>query len=67
MNGEEFLRSLKRDEVLRSIPVVVVSTDGTGKRVHRMRRLGARAYVIKPFQPEVLSRELEHILEVPYA
>jgi len=28
MNGEEFVRSMEADEMLRSIPVLVVSTDG---------------------------------------
>jgi two-component system, chemotaxis family, chemotaxis protein CheY len=65
MDGEEFLRVLTADELLRSIPVIVVSTDGTENRIARLTALGARGYVTKPFLPETLRAELEAVLEVP--
>ena len=64
MDGEQFVRELERDEMLRSIPVIVISTDGTEHRVHQMLALGARGYVKKPFLPETLRAELEHVLGV---
>jgi two-component system chemotaxis response regulator CheY len=64
MGGEQFVRQLEQDEMLRSIPVVVVSTDGTESRVHQMLTLGAKGYVKKPFLPETLRAELEHVLGV---
>jgi len=64
MNGEELVRRLEQDELTRSIPVVVVSTDSTDSRIHQMRLLGARGYVTKPFQPETLRDELERVLGV---
>ncbi len=67
MNGEEFVRRLEEDELLRAIPVVVISTDSTDSRMHRMRLLGAKGYVKKPFQPETLRDELERVLEVASA
>ena len=63
MDGEQFVRCLEQDEALRSIPVIVISTDGTENRMHRMLSLGARGYVTKPFLPETLRNELEHVLE----
>ena len=65
VDGEEFLRRLAGDELLRSIPAVVISTDATQNRIERMLSLGARGYVTKPFQPEALRRELEQTLGVP--
>lgn len=62
MDGEEFLRQLTRDETLHAIPVVVISTDATVKRIERMLELGARGYVTKPFAPEELRAELERTL-----
>lgn len=64
MDGEEFLRQLTHDEALRAIPVIVVSTDATLKRIDRMLELGARGYVTKPFVPEELRIELERVLGV---
>jgi len=67
MDGEEFLRRLAADDVLRSVPVIVISTDSTASRVSRMMSLGARGYLTKPFQPEDLRQELERTLGVPRA
>jgi two-component system chemotaxis response regulator CheY len=64
MNGEEFLASVAADEMLRTIPVLVVSTDGTQHRVERMMSLGAKGYVTKPFTPEMLRVRIEQLLGV---
>jgi len=62
MNGEEFLACMAADEILRTIPVLVVSTDGTHHRVERMMSLGAKGYVTKPFTPEMLRMKMEQLL-----
>jgi two-component system chemotaxis response regulator CheY len=68
MDGEEFLRRLESDEVLRALPVVIISTDATSGRIERMMSLGARGYVTKPFTPETLRTRLEETLgESSYA
>jgi len=64
MNGEEFVAKVEADANLRSIPVVVISTDSTEQAVRRMIQLGARGYVAKPFEPEILREELERVLGV---
>ncbi len=65
MDGEEFLRRLSQDEMLRAIPAIVISTDATAHRMASMASLGARGYVTKPFLPETLRAELERTLGVP--
>ena len=65
MDGEEFLQRLSCDEMLRSIPTIVISTDATHHRIATMASLGARGYVTKPFLPETLRAELERTLGVP--
>ena len=42
MNGEEFLEQVAARGDLKTVPVVVVSTDSTGTRVERMMSLGAK-------------------------
>lgn len=64
MNGEQFLRHVEADENLRTIPVIVISTDATEQRRIQMMALGARGYVTKPFSPEGLRQELENVLGV---
>jgi len=62
MNGEELLRRLCADGVLKTIPAVVISTDATNERILRMIALGAEGYMAKPFTPETLREELERVL-----
>ena len=66
MNGEEFVCCLQKDEILRTIPVLVVSTDGSEHRVQRMMSLGAKGYVKKPFSPELLRKSMEDLLGVKH-
>jgi len=67
MNGEELVQRMEQDELLRSVPVIVVSTDASTNRVKKMMTLGARGYVTKPFPPDVLAMEMERVLEVSHA
>ncbi|HTT61085.1 MAG TPA: response regulator [Bryobacteraceae bacterium] len=67
MDGEQLVRSLEADGMLKSVPVVIVSTDGTENRMQQMLSLGARGYVKKPFLPETLREELERVLGGAYA
>jgi len=62
MNGEELLRKLGSDGVLKHIPALVISTDATKERILRMLSLGAEGYMSKPFTPEILREELERVL-----
>ena len=67
MDGEELLRRLAADDLLNSVPAIVISTDATENRISRLLALGARGYVTKPFRPETLRAELERNLGVPVA
>ena len=66
MNGEQFVRRLEADERLRSIPVLVVSTDRSEHRIQQMLALGAKGYLPKPFTPEALREKLECLLGAAY-
>lgn len=67
MDGEQLLAELSRDEMLRSIPALVISTDSTSHRIARLLSLGARGYITKPFRPEDLRAGLERVLGDPHA
>lgn len=64
MNGEELVRRMESDELFRTIPVIVVSTDSSHRRIHQMKALGASGYMSKPFFPEALRDEVEKVLGV---
>jgi two-component system chemotaxis response regulator CheY len=62
MDGEELLRELRKNGTLKTVPVLVISTDATRDRVQRMLALGAQGYITKPFSPEALREELDRVL-----
>jgi two-component system, chemotaxis family, chemotaxis protein CheY len=61
MDGETFLRELRQDTAIRDTLVVVVSTEGSGARIDRLRALGA-GFVHKPFTPEALIGEVQRLI-----
>jgi len=62
MNGMELIAEMKKDELMRSIPVVMVTTEGSEKRMQEAMNLGASGYVKKPFLPEDIKRTLSSIM-----
>jgi two-component system chemotaxis response regulator CheY len=62
LDGEGLLQALREDASLRAIPVVVVSTDATDSRRHRLLGLGAAGYLTKPFEPERLADLLDAVM-----
>jgi len=67
MGGVELLREVKRNEVLRNIPVIFVSTESSQTRMDEVTELGAAAYVKKPFVPEKIKTILLDVLNKAYA
>ena len=64
MDGETLVKEMRQLELLMAIPVIVISTDATESRMDRLRSLGAKGYVTKPFAPERLREEIESVLGV---
>jgi len=62
MNGLELISEMKKDEMLKSIPVVMVTTEGSEKRIQESMELGASGYIKKPFLPEDIKRTLSAIM-----
>ena len=67
MNGEEFVRRISGSGLTATIPVIIVSTDGTALRQQHLSSLGARGYLVKPFLPEALRDVIESVLGVTNA
>jgi two-component system, chemotaxis family, chemotaxis protein CheY len=62
MNGLELLSTMKADEILKTIPVVVVTTEGSQQRVKEFMDGGAADYIRKPFTPEEIRNKLSRIM-----
>lgn len=67
MNGLEFVQKLKAEELLKEIPVVVVSTEGNEAKIKTFMDSGAAGYITKPFAPEAIRDLMTKFLgEVNY-
>jgi two-component system chemotaxis response regulator CheY len=68
INGLELVSFVKQNPQYRSIPLLIVSTEGSDRDRDKGIGLGADAYLVKPFEPndlcqiatELLSRPREH-------
>lgn len=63
MSGIEVLEKLKRDAVLRNIPVIVLSALDDMEMIVRCVLLGADDYLFKPFNPVLLKARIAASLE----
>lgn len=54
MNGLDFIRAVKADEILKTIPVVVISTEGNESKIREFMDGGAAGYLAKPFAAEAI-------------
>jgi two-component system, OmpR family, phosphate regulon response regulator PhoB len=59
LSGFEVLRRLKADEVVRAIPVIMVTAKGHERDVLSGLRGGAVDYVVKPFSLKELAARVE--------
>jgi len=62
INGLELVSFVKSNSAYRSIPLLIISTEGSERDRLRGLELGADAYLVKPFEPEALRRAARDLL-----
>lgn len=58
MDGLEFLTKVRAEQAWQSLPIVMVSTEGTHAKVLEAVERGASGYVRKPFTAEQIKEKL---------
>ncbi|RIH84491.1 Response regulator PleD [Meiothermus luteus] len=61
-NGYEILRSLRRNEATKHIPVLIISSKGEPTDIEWGKRQGANGYLTKPYTPEALRKAVQELL-----
>jgi len=61
MNGIQFMEKLKKENIYRQIPIIVISTEGKEEDTLKALKLGAWGYIVKPFKPHVLYELIEKV------
>lgn len=62
MNGIEFLRILKNDEVLKYIPTIILTTSHNHRDLLECYKIGIAGYVLKPLKYEDYVSKIEKLL-----
>ncbi len=63
MHGYELLRELRRRGLSESIPVVILTSRGSEKHKDKAASLGAKEYLVKPFEEESLLETVRGYLK----
>ena len=62
MSGHEMIKIMSNHGLLKKMPVVIISSDGSEIMVEEMMAAGVKAYLRKPFTPETIKNILYEIL-----
>ncbi len=65
MNGYQFLQSLRGNSAFERLPVVVISAKASQRERDYAARLGANAFLAKPYRLNQLLQAIEGIIDTP--
>jgi two-component system chemotaxis response regulator CheY len=63
MSGYEVLVKMRSQEEYSDIPVLMATSDGVEEDVKKAIKAGATGYLVKPFTPEALVKQIANILK----
>ncbi len=63
-DGYEVMEQMRRDSLFSKIPVVVITSDDTPESEMRAFDLGASDIITKPFEPHVVKRRVQNIVDL---
>jgi two-component system chemotaxis response regulator CheY len=63
MNGFELLEAIKEDEKLKSTPVLMITAEASKDDVIKAAKLGASAYIVKPFSKAILEDKIHKLFK----
>jgi len=62
MNGEEMIEEMKKMPELADVPIIVISTEGSERRIERILKKGV-SFIHKPFTPEKFNQVIISVVE----
>jgi two-component system chemotaxis response regulator CheY len=67
MDGFELLNSIRGDEALKKLPVLLVTAEAKKEDIVTAARAGASGYIVKPFTKATLEEKLNKIVQKMHA
>jgi two-component system chemotaxis response regulator CheY len=65
MNGLEMLEALRAEHL--TVPVMMLTTEGQLALIDRAKKAGAKSWMVKPFNPDLLIKAVNKIAGGPLA
>jgi two-component system chemotaxis response regulator CheY len=62
LNGVAFAEALNKDPKLSKLPIVMLTTEGNIELVKRAKQAGVKAWMIKPFKPDLLISAIRQLI-----
>jgi len=62
MGGIEMVERMSEEGLLSTIPIIIVSTEGSATRIAELKKKGVAAYVRKPFTPESIREVVTQVM-----
>ena len=63
MDGLELLKTIRADDALKHIPVMMVTAEAKKENIIAAAQAGASGYVVKPFTAAILEEKLNNVFE----
>ncbi|PBP91296.1 response regulator [Pseudomonas syringae] len=63
MSGIDLLRKVRKDERLKSLPVLMVTAEAKREQIIEAAQAGVNGYVVKPFTAQALKDKIDKIFE----
>ncbi|MBL8642481.1 MAG: response regulator, partial [Rhodospirillaceae bacterium] len=62
VTGLELLQEVRKDDVLKGTPFILVTSQDDGREIAAAAAAGVSAYIVKPFTESVLRDKIENVL-----
>jgi putative two-component system response regulator len=62
LSGFDVMNELQKNPDLRDIPVIFVTAHATRDFIARAAKVGAKDYLVKPFDPQALREKVRYVL-----
>ena len=62
MNGIDFVIEVKKDPTYKFVPIIMLTTEGQDEIKDQGRKAGAKAWIVKPFNPTQLLNAVQKLI-----
>lgn len=62
MSGIEFIRTIRGDDGLKDLPILMVTTNAAQNDIADAMKAGVSNYVVKPFTPDTIREKIEAVV-----